>query len=93
MPVDAKSAIDAFLQQDPEEGLAVNAPEANSYSSCKEELAGCIFVQNVEAPAVSILTLILVPGPKNPQRTSGLSTYEEHHYDERPEGSCEESCQ
>ena len=31
MPVDAKSAIDAFLQQDPEEGLAVNAPEANSY--------------------------------------------------------------
>jgi len=31
VPDDAKRAIDAFLQQDPEEGLAVSAPEANSY--------------------------------------------------------------
>jgi len=31
IPDEAKKAIDAFLQQDPEEGLAVSAPEANSY--------------------------------------------------------------
>jgi len=31
IPDDAKRAIDAFLQQDPDEGLAVSAPEANSY--------------------------------------------------------------
>jgi len=31
IPADAKKAIDAFLQQDPEEGLAVSAPEANAY--------------------------------------------------------------
>merc|ERR1711957_1124447 len=34
-------------------------------SECVEELAGCIFVQNVEAPAVSILTPVLVLGLKN----------------------------
>merc|ERR1719238_2072534 len=33
-----------------------NVPE------CVEELAGCIFVQNVEAPAVSVLTPVLVRG-------------------------------
>ena len=31
IPAEAKKAIDAFLQQDPEEGLAVSAPEANAY--------------------------------------------------------------
>merc|ERR1712226_950595 len=31
IPVDAKKAIDAFLAQDPEEGLAVSAPEAYGY--------------------------------------------------------------
>merc|ERR1719293_574126 len=31
IPDDAKRTIDAFLQQDPEEGLAVSAPEANAY--------------------------------------------------------------
>jgi len=31
IPNQAKQAIDAFLQQDPEEGLAVSAPEANAY--------------------------------------------------------------
>merc|ERR1719396_30736 len=31
IPDDAKRAIDAFLQQDPDEGLAVSAPEANAY--------------------------------------------------------------
>jgi len=31
IPEDAKRTIDAFLQQDPEEGLAVSAPEANAY--------------------------------------------------------------
>merc|ERR1719188_1160174 len=31
IPSQAKQAIDAFLQQDPEEGLAVSAPEANAY--------------------------------------------------------------
>jgi len=31
IPDDAKRTIDAFLQQDPDEGLAVSAPEANAY--------------------------------------------------------------
>merc|ERR1719473_2301562 len=31
IPAEAKKAIDAFIQQDPEEGLAVSAPEANAY--------------------------------------------------------------
>jgi DNA repair exonuclease SbcCD ATPase subunit len=31
IPNDAKKVIDAFLQQDPDEGLAVSAPEANAY--------------------------------------------------------------
>merc|ERR1719272_78110 len=31
IPAAAKKAIDAFLQQDPQEGLAVSAPEANAY--------------------------------------------------------------
>jgi len=31
VPVDAKKAIDAFLAQDPQEGLAVSAPEAYGY--------------------------------------------------------------
>jgi len=33
IPAGAKKAIDIFLQQDPEEGLAVSAPEANAYES------------------------------------------------------------
>jgi len=33
IPTDAKHVIDAFLQQDPDEGLAVSAPEANAYES------------------------------------------------------------
>merc|ERR1719512_183099 len=31
IPVDAKRTIDAFLQQEPDEGLAVSAPEAFGY--------------------------------------------------------------
>merc|ERR1719265_861094 len=31
IPKDAKRAIDLFLAQDPDEGLAVSAPEANAY--------------------------------------------------------------
>jgi len=31
IPNEAKKVIDAFLQQDPDEGLAVSAPEANAY--------------------------------------------------------------
>jgi hypothetical protein len=31
IPKEAKNAIEAFLQQDPEEGLAVSAPEAEGY--------------------------------------------------------------
>merc|ERR1719343_635813 len=31
IPDEAKKAIDAFLQEDPAEGLAVSAPEANAY--------------------------------------------------------------
>merc|ERR1719473_709737 len=31
IPAEAKKAIDAFLQEDPAEGLAVSAPEANAY--------------------------------------------------------------
>ena len=31
IPTAAEKAIDAFLQQDPKEGLAVDAPEANAY--------------------------------------------------------------
>jgi len=31
IPKEAKRAIDAFLEQDPDEGLAVSAPEANAY--------------------------------------------------------------
>merc|ERR550514_1640082 len=37
---------------------AKNVPE------CVEELAGCIFVQNVEAPALAVLTPVLVRGLK-----------------------------
>jgi hypothetical protein len=33
IPAQAKNIIDAFLQQDPDEGLAVSAPEANAYES------------------------------------------------------------
>lgn len=33
---------------------------------CVEKLAGCIFVQNVEAPALSILTPVLMRGLKEP---------------------------
>merc|ERR1719247_2541699 len=35
---------------------AKNVPE------CVEELAGCIFVQNVEAPALAVMTPVLVRG-------------------------------
>merc|ERR550514_2562747 len=35
---------------------AKNVPE------CVEELAGCIFVQNVEAPALAVITPVLVRG-------------------------------
>merc|ERR1719460_1136685 len=38
------------------QGSAKNVPD------CIEELAGCIFVQNMEAPAVSLLTPVLVRG-------------------------------
>jgi len=31
IPAEAKKAIDAFIQEDPAEGLAVSAPEANAY--------------------------------------------------------------
>ena len=31
IPVKAKKAIDILLQEDPDEGLAVSAPEANSH--------------------------------------------------------------
>merc|ERR1712176_1398078 len=31
VPIDAKKTIDAFLAQDPQEGLAVSAPEAYGY--------------------------------------------------------------
>merc|ERR1712194_683797 len=31
VPIDAKKAIDAFLAEDPNEGLAVSAPEAYGY--------------------------------------------------------------
>merc|ERR1712190_668652 len=31
IPIDARKAIDAFLQDDPNEGLAVSAPEAYGY--------------------------------------------------------------
>jgi prefoldin subunit 5 len=33
IPQDAKNMIQAFIEQDPEEGLAVSAPEANAYES------------------------------------------------------------
>jgi len=33
IPQNAKDTIDAFLQQDPEEGLALSAPEANAYEN------------------------------------------------------------
>jgi len=35
---------------------------AKNIPECVEDLAGCIFVQNVEAPAVSVLTPVLVRG-------------------------------
>merc|ERR1719463_521016 len=35
---------------------------AKNVPDCVEELAGCIFVQNVEAPALAVLTPVLVRG-------------------------------
>lgn len=44
-------------------GAIVRSLEAvKNVPDCVEELAGCIFVQNVEAPAVSVLTPVLVRG-------------------------------
>jgi elongation factor 3 len=41
----------------------VKAQEAaNKVPECVEELAGCIFVQNVEAPALAVMTPVLVRG-------------------------------
>merc|ERR1719174_453247 len=41
----------------------VKAQEAaKNVTECVEELAGCIFVQNVEAPALAVLTPVLVRG-------------------------------
>lgn len=41
----------------------VRAQEAaKNVSECVEELAGCIFVQNVEAPALAVITPVLVRG-------------------------------
>merc|ERR1719487_10050 len=41
----------------------VKAQEAaKNVAGCVEELAGCIFVQNVEAPALAVLTPVLVRG-------------------------------
>merc|ERR1719389_1147604 len=41
----------------------VKAQEAaKNVPDCVEELAGCIFVQNVEAPALAFLTPVLVRG-------------------------------
>merc|ERR1719146_204978 len=43
----------------------VKAQEAaKNVPDCVEELAGCIFVQNVEAPALAVLTPVLVRGLK-----------------------------
>jgi len=36
--------------------------EAKNVPECVEELAGCIFVQNVEAPALAVLTPVLIRG-------------------------------
>jgi len=36
--------------------------EAKNVPECVEELAGCIFVQNVEAPALAVMTPVLVRG-------------------------------
>jgi len=38
--------------------------EAKNVTECVEELAGCIFVQNVEGPALAVLTPVLVRGLK-----------------------------
>merc|ERR1712232_1228085 len=38
------------------QAAAKNVPE------CVEELAGCIFVQNVEAPALAVITPVLIRG-------------------------------
>merc|ERR1719265_1560454 len=35
---------------------------AKNVPDCVEELAGCIFVQNVEAPALAVITPVLVRG-------------------------------
>merc|ERR1719162_1108810 len=44
-------------------GTIVRAQESlKNVSDCVEELAGCIFVQNVEAPALAVLTPVLVRG-------------------------------
>merc|ERR1719359_1276516 len=44
-------------------GTIVKAQEsAKNVPSCVEELAGCIFVQNVEAPALAVITPVLVRG-------------------------------
>merc|ERR1719420_510025 len=36
--------------------------DAKNVPECVEELAGCIFVQNVEAPALAVITPVLVRG-------------------------------
>merc|ERR1719162_1878429 len=36
--------------------------DAKNVPECVEELAGCIFVQNVEAPALAVLTPVLIRG-------------------------------
>merc|ERR1719230_914234 len=44
-------------------GTIVRAQEAaKNVPDCVEELAGCIFVQNVEAPALAVITPVLVRG-------------------------------
>jgi len=44
-------------------GTIVKAQEsAKNVTDCVEELAGCIFVQNVEAPALAVITPVLVRG-------------------------------
>merc|ERR1719440_2105799 len=43
--------------------VIVKAQEsAKNVPDCVEELAGCIFVQNVEAPALAVITPVLVRG-------------------------------
>merc|ERR1719463_501530 len=65
----AKAAMTAIAQcsgnKDLEKFTAtiVKAQEAaKNVPDCVEELAGCIFVQNVEAPALAVITPVLVRG-------------------------------